>query len=86
MRALLRAVPDVIITHAREGVDYARQIDRRAEGKTHFVHHPVDAFGVDTGAVPEPEWDVLIWGSMHPYKGIREFLELLAGSDHKDDR
>ncbi len=43
MRALVRH-SDVIITHAREGVDYARQIDRRAEDKTHFVHHPVEAF------------------------------------------
>lgn len=34
--------------------------------------------------MPEPEWDVLIWGSMHPYKGILEFLELFAGSDHKN--
>jgi len=28
----------VIITHAREGITYASQIDPRAAAKTHFVH------------------------------------------------
>ena len=77
MRALVRH-SDVIVTHAREGVDYACRIDRRAEGKIHFLHHPVDSFTVPEARDRALDIDVLIWGSMHAYKGVREFLERLG--------
>ena len=75
---------DVIITHAREGLDYARELDRRAGEKTFFLHHPVEPFAVAEGARYEPDFDVLIWGSMHRYKGVREFLEQLSDSAARD--
>lgn len=61
----------LIISHSREATAYAR---RRARAEVVYVCHPVHDIerGVWSGHVPQ--CDVLIWGSVIAYKGIREFL------------
>lgn len=72
---------DLILTHSTEGVAFAEATVPQAAGKVHFLHHPVPAYAPGGVAEPNPTYDILIWGAMHPYKGVREFLETLAARD-----
>ncbi len=63
---------DVIITHAKEGLGLI------PVGKASlFTHHPVST----TYSLPEKRekyfYDIIIWGTISPYKGISAFLKFL---------
>jgi glycosyltransferase involved in cell wall biosynthesis len=74
-RTLLRK-SDLIITHSSEGVRYAQEtvpgIDRE---KIFFFTHPVVPNPLK--ASKERQYDILIWGSLAPYKGVHNFLQYL---------
>jgi beta-1,4-mannosyltransferase len=63
---------DLIITHAREGLKLVKD-----PSKAYFIHHPVREIKYKRSRNEIPESDLLIWGSISPYKGIVEFIEFL---------
>lgn len=64
---------DLIVTHASEGLDTIREVYPYAAGKAHFLHHPTKNHLADAPS-GDKKYDLLIWGSITPYKGIVEFL------------
>ena len=63
---------DLIITHAKEGLDLI------PAGKAAcFRHHPVKELLVNPGRPNAFTYDIIIWGTIYPYKGIHTFLNYL---------
>lgn len=71
---------NLIITHSREGVDLARELSGFQTKPVLFMHHPVLPLKPDHHLV-EKTWDLLIWGTVAPYKGVDAFLEYVSQSD-----
>ena len=70
-----------VITHAKEGVLFTRQLSKKNADVLYFPH-PVDP-GIYEQT--EKDTDILIWGNIAPYKGIHKFLEIYNNKyDHKD--
>jgi beta-1,4-mannosyltransferase len=63
---------DIIITHAKDGIAYANELGIDSK-KVFFHNHPVKNMWVEKNAVSE--FDILIWGTITPYKGVHHFLE-----------
>jgi glycosyltransferase involved in cell wall biosynthesis len=70
---------DFIISHSNEGISYAGSIKPGSEKRTHYFPHPVKDRRMETNE--EKQFDILIWGTLSPYKGILEFLRLLHEKD-----
>lgn len=68
---------DLILTHATEGVEMIKTHHPYATGKVHFLHHPTKNRLPEPSAVENPEYDLLIWGSISRYKGVLEYLTYL---------
>jgi beta-1,4-mannosyltransferase len=66
---------DYIITHAREGILYAKENKLKDIGKMMYFPHPLEKKFLSFSK--NPTTDILIWGSIIPYKGIDKFLEYL---------
>lgn len=66
---------DFILTHSREGIDYysSHPIDNKY--KIRYFAHPLEKRFIDFEN--NPAIDILIWGSIIPYKGIDIFLKYL---------
>lgn len=60
----------IIISHSREAASYASE---RAKCKVIYKCHPVTNIELTEQPLKNP-FDVFIWGSIFPYKGIVEFL------------
>lgn len=74
-RQLLRR-SDLIITHADEGVRFAEMLYPGVSKKIFYFPHPI--VPLDLPRIhPPKKYDVLIWGSLSPYKGIHDFLAFL---------
>lgn len=61
---------DLIVSHSQEAAAYARQ---KAHGPVVYICHPVKPLDVCPKA-DVPSSNVLIWGAISPYKGVKEFL------------
>ncbi len=72
---LLMKQSDFILTHSSEGVEFAGTFGEKVKAKTKFLHHPV--VGTYYAAIKPKTTDILIWGSIIPYKGIDLFLDYL---------
>jgi beta-1,4-mannosyltransferase len=66
---------DYVITHSREGVQYVRQYNLKNMEKIKYFPHPLEKKFVSFNS--NPSNDILIWGSLIPYKGIDKFLLFL---------
>jgi glycosyltransferase involved in cell wall biosynthesis len=77
MRTLLKEA-DLVLTHARDGIEFARELVPDSTTKIHFLHHPAPQPEPNFRQPAEASCDVLIWGGMQAYKGVREFLECLS--------
>lgn len=62
----------VIISHSRDAVAVAEE---KAKSKVIYKCHPVKKILDDANFKAVKPFDILIWGEIHPYKGIVEFLE-----------
>ena len=60
----------LIISHSREAANYAK---KKAKCKVIYRCHPVTEIKLAEVSLKDP-FDVFIWGSIYPYKGIMEFL------------
>lgn len=72
----------LIISHSKEAAKYAQQY---ARCKVEYICHPVKTYPFISNHKMGKEYDVLIWGTILPYKGIMEFLEncIYKMQDHK---
>ncbi|AHF12554.1 exopolysaccharide biosynthesis protein [Barnesiella viscericola DSM 18177] len=77
---------DLILTHAREGIDLARRYDRRAEAKTCFLHHPTKNRLPKSRPTGPVMYDLLIWGQISRYKGVIEYVRYLRNNPCKGVR
>lgn len=66
---------DVIITHSSEGINYAKEILPGSEIKVHYFPHPVK--NRRDSRKHKFNYDILIWGTISPYKGIDKYLSFL---------
>lgn len=66
---------NIILTHSSEGITYGETIVQGAGKKIHYYPHPIK----DRRLVShlKKQYDLLIWGTISPYKGIDKFLEYI---------
>ena len=65
---------DIIITHSNSGVEFAKENFPQYSSKIRMLFHPIQP--LIPGVYPtKKKYDLLIWGSIFPYKGILEFLK-----------
>lgn len=76
MYKILIKSSDLIITHSSEGIDFVKQNFKGMEKKVHYLPHPSQP-SIDSEKILEKEYDLLIWGALHSYKGVAEFLEFI---------
>ena len=60
---------NLIVAHSKEAKLYASKV---ARGKVLYECHPIVPFEVCS--VPTNQYDLLIWGTIDPYKGVVEFI------------
>jgi beta-1,4-mannosyltransferase len=68
---------DLIITHAREGISFAESLCPGVSSRILYFPHPVTPARELIKNNPDKKYDILIWGSLAPYKGIDVFLDYL---------
>lgn len=79
MFAVLMNNADHIITHSHSGLEFVKENYSFAIDKVKVIIHPVEAPFQDSGPL-DKSYDLLIWGSVHPYKGIDVFLDFVNKS------
>ncbi|MCH7402641.1 hypothetical protein ACFOUP_04950 [Belliella kenyensis] len=79
MYGLMMKHADLIITHAEDGVQFVREYFPQCQDKVHYLIHPINEPFVYFGEASK-SYDLLIWGSIQPYKGILEFLRFVNKS------
>ena len=70
---------DVIITHSNSGVEFVKENFPQYSSKIGMLFHPIQSL-IPGVYHKEKKYDLLIWGSIFPYKGILEFLKHAAES------
>jgi glycosyltransferase involved in cell wall biosynthesis len=77
---------DYIITHSKEGVELARKLsNNKRTDRIIFFHHPVLPLKKISPPLTK-EYDILLWGTVAPYKGIEHFLDFIKNSELSDLR
>lgn len=85
-RALMRH-SSLVVTHASQGLDALRSQCPERKGRAVWLHHPTKnriALAREcrnAAAGGGPEADVLIWGTISPYKGVDQWLQYVV--DHQ---
>jgi len=62
----------LIITHAKDGVRIIKENRKDKTNNTLYIPHPVNSSTRNNS--DKKDIDILIWGSISPYKGIHEFI------------
>lgn len=62
---------DIIIAHSKDAQDYA---EKKAICPVYYVCHPFNTYERDISP-KEKTRDILIWGTIFPYKGVSQFLQ-----------
>lgn len=65
---------DLIVTHAREGLEVIRRQRPQSAARAVFLHHPTKNRISFRGAPSAPETDLLVWGTISPYKKVLELV------------
>ena len=63
----------MIVSHSQEAAEYARN---HAKCMVEYKCHPIESINVDAWTTIIEPFDVFIWGSILPYKGVLEFVSL----------
>jgi beta-1,4-mannosyltransferase len=74
---------DYIITHSQEGIVLANELSCNNAKKIVFIHHPVLPLKAGM-SLKQKNYDLLIWGTIAPYKGVDSFLDFASKSDLKN--
>jgi glycosyltransferase involved in cell wall biosynthesis len=78
VKRLMYKYANLIIAHSEEAKEYARRLSNK---KVVFMHHPVEYHFSPSTSNASKEYDILIWGSIEPYKGVLEFLEYASAHE-----
>lgn len=70
---------DLIVAHSKEAAQYAQ---KKSKGKVLYRCHPVRPICDIALSNKMYEYDILIWGTILPYKGIPEFLSYVNSSEN----
>lgn len=70
----------LIITHTLEGIDFSEKKYLKFSSKVRFLMHPVMEV-IPVVSELTKKYDILIWGVIHPYKGIVHFLKSITDSN-----
>ena len=62
---------NAIIAHSKDAQDYAEQ---KAICPVYYICHPFNTFN-RIESIKEKTLDILIWGTIYPYKGVPDFLK-----------
>ncbi|MCH7398628.1 hypothetical protein MM236_11535 [Belliella sp. DSM 107340] len=70
----------MILTHSNEGIEFVRESYPRFTSKVHFIVHPIQTpfHFLEKSTY---KYDLLIWGSIQPYKGILQFLKFINSNE-----
>jgi glycosyltransferase involved in cell wall biosynthesis len=71
---------DLILTHSTGGIDFIKNNFPKHTDKIKYLIHPVDSLFSKEQA-NEKKYAFLIWGTIHPYKGVLEFLDSIKKID-----
>lgn len=74
IQGLLYKMSNLIISHSQEAANYLREKGIKAE----YISHPIKCFDSKQLSFDEKTYpcDILIWGTIAKYKGIKEFLSI----------
>lgn len=70
---------DYILTHSSEGIDFGESLVKGAKSRIYYFPHPIKDRRSNINT--HKKYDILIWGSLSPYKGIIQFLEYLHNNN-----
>jgi beta-1,4-mannosyltransferase len=76
MYDILMKYSDLILTHSKAGIRFGKDNYPEYAHKIKYLVHPVKE-PIPGKETKEKEYDFLIWGTVHPYKGILEFLKFV---------
>jgi beta-1,4-mannosyltransferase len=65
---------DLILTHSNSGVEFVKEQFPRYIKKVKYIIHPIEEMLAVKSNV-EKKYDILIWGTIHKYKGVIDFLK-----------
>lgn len=71
---------DLILTHSGEGIAFLIKEYNKYSKKAIYIIHPVESM-LSNEIPAEKKYDILIWGTIHPYKGVIDFLKYMRSSD-----
>ncbi|MEZ5082532.1 MAG: glycosyltransferase [Bacteroidales bacterium] len=63
----------LVLTHSSQGIKFGESLVRGSSKKIVYFPHPVKDRRPSKS--PQKDTDILIWGTIAPYKGIKKFLE-----------
>lgn len=78
MQETLFKQSNLIISHSYEAYLFAKG---KTETKVIYICHPVKKIAIGTKSHKVNKFDILIWGSIFPYKGVYEFISLKEVQD-----
>lgn len=82
---IIMRIADMIITHSKEGIDVVREKYPQAAARTFFLNHPTKDRITEDNSHATPKTDLLIWGTISPYKRITE-LARFATRNHWESK
>ncbi len=66
---------DIILTHSSAGITFGEELNKDSRERIRYLPHPLkDRRDTSQGG---KIFDILIWGTIAPYKGIDKFLEFI---------
>jgi glycosyltransferase involved in cell wall biosynthesis len=69
---------DIILTHSSAGKNFGEEMIKGSAKRIHNLPHPLK--DRRTEGQTKKRFDILIWGTIAPYKGIDKFLEFLQNN------
>ena len=81
MYSIMLKHSDLIFTHSQSGIDLILEKNPSYAKKMKYLVHPVNPI-FPLLAHADYIYDFLIWGDIHPYKGVTEFLKFLKETEN----
>lgn len=75
MMRYIISMAQLIITHSAEGVELVKARYPKSASKVHFIDHPTKCRL--SSSQTTKRFELLVWGSINPYKGVKELLQFL---------
>lgn len=75
---------DLIITHSESGLDFIKKQYPDHYSKVRYFIHPVNKIVLSENN-SQKIYDILIWGTIYPYKGLVDFLKFVNTSAEMKD-